>query len=128
MMQVPGLFITESADKGRGVYIAQELNPGDLIEICPLIVIPNSEVEFIHKTILHDYYFLMDQPKGAACIALGYGSIYNHSQSPNAMVVFDYDRQHLEIKCIKKIGSGEEILIDYTDGGKEDAPLWFEPK
>ena len=126
MLQIPGLHIIESKKRGRGVYTAIDISKGDLIEICPLIIIPKKDVKKIHKTILHDYYFLIEEPKGAACIALGYGSIYNHKNKPNAIVIFDYEKKEMEIQCCKKIKAGSEIFIDYTDGGDKDAPLWFE--
>lgn len=128
MLHIPSLYITHSEERGRGVYTAAKIKKGDLIEVCPLIVILKKDVKKIHKTILHNYYFLMEIPKGSACLALGYGSIYNHHHKPNAIVIFDYESQEMEIQCCKKIKAGEEILIDYTDGGDQDAPLWFKHK
>ena len=126
MLHIPGLYISNSDERGRGVFTAQDLEAGDLIEICPILVIPAKDVATIHQTIIHDYYFLLENPKGAAFIALGYGSIYNHHSQPNAIVTIDEEKQELEIHSCKKIAAGDEIFIDYTDGGKEDAPLWFE--
>ena len=126
MLQIPGLHIIDHKKRGRGVYTAIDISKGDLIEICPLIIIPKKDVKKIHQTILHDYYFLLEQPKGAACLALGYGSINNHKSKPNAIVIFDYEKNEMEIQCCKKIKAGSEIFIDYTDGGDKDAPLWFE--
>ena len=127
MLHIPGLYIANSENRGRGVFTAQDLSKGDLIEICPLLFIPKKEVAKIHKTIIHDYYFLLEKPKGAACIALGYGSIYNHNPKPNAIVIFDYEKEEIEIQCKKKINAGSEIFIDYTDGGKGNNELWFSP-
>ena len=127
MLHIPGLYIANSSNRGRGVFTAQEIETGDLIEICPLLIIPKKDVSAIHKTVLHDYYFLLEKPNGAACIALGYGSIYNHQSEPNAIVIFDYEKKEIEIQASKKIEPGNEIFIDYTDGGKEEAPLWFTP-
>lgn len=127
MLHIPGLYIANSDNRGRGVFTAQELAKGDLIEVCPLLIIPKKDVEKIHQTVIHDYYFLLEEPEGAACIALGYGSIYNHHPQPNALVIFDYEKNEIEIQANKKIEPGEEIFIDYTDGGKEEAPLWFNP-
>ena len=128
MLHIPGLYIAQSNNKGKGVFTAQPLSSGDLIEVCPYLTIPKKDVAAIHKTILHDYYFLLDEPKGAAGIALGYGSIYNHHPTPNAIVIFDYENAEMEIQACKEIEAGEEIFIDYTDGGNEKAPLWFDVK
>ncbi|MGB4959487.1 MAG: SET domain-containing protein, partial [Saprospiraceae bacterium] len=77
MNQIPGLFITNSGDRGRGVFSSIEINEGDLIEVCPVIVIPKSQLPIIHKTVLHDYYFLWGEDMEDCAIALGLGSIYN---------------------------------------------------
>jgi len=125
MLHVPGLFITHSEGRGRGVFTAAELTPGDLIEFCPLILIPEKDKDCIHKSHLHDYYFL--SPEQILCIALGYGSIYNHHTPANAEIVFDIPNKNMEIHCTHAIAAGEEIFIDYT-GGLKDAPeLWFKP-
>lgn len=126
MLHVPGLYIQDTVKKGRGVFCAHDLQEGDTIELCPLIVIPPSEVAAIHETHLHDYYFLWPAVNGAACIALGYGSLYNHHSDPNAQVIMDLDNEMIEIRGIKAIPAGTEILIDYTDGGASEEPLWFQ--
>ncbi len=124
-MQIPGLYIAHSEGKGRGVFTAHALSEGDLIEICPLVIVPPDQVKMIHDTILHDYYFLYPEPEGSACIALGYGSLYNHQVSRNAKVSYDLANHELHIICIKEIEAGNEIFIDYEDGEKSKDGLWF---
>ncbi len=122
MHQVPGLYITELADKGRGVFTANDIASGDLIEICPVIVIPKSELPIIHKTCLHDYYFLW----GEQCvIALGFGSLYNHAIHPNADFILDIDANTIDIVAIKDIPAGSEITLNYHGEAGDDSPLWF---
>lgn len=127
MLHVPGLFIAESEGRGRGVFTAQELQEGDIIEICPLIMIPPQEVPIMDKTIVHDYYFLDPEIPGGACIALGYGSIYNHNNKPNAEIRVDSSNQNMNIECIRPIHPGDEIFIDYIGSGKNAPNLWFIP-
>ncbi|MFM8476053.1 MAG: SET domain-containing protein-lysine N-methyltransferase [Planctomycetaceae bacterium] len=50
-------------------------------------------------------------------IALGFGSLYNHSYSPNARYD-DVGRQIKEYKALRDIQKGEEITINYN--GSED--------
>ena len=126
MLHVPGLYIAESEGRGRGVFTARELTQGDIIEFCPMVIIPEKDRINIHNSFLHDYYFLSPEPDPQFCLVLGYGSIYNHGKVPNAEIVFDLPNRTLEIHCTHNIGSGDEILIDYT-GGLKDAPeLWFD--
>ena len=126
MLHIPSLYLSEIDGKGRGVFIMEDLDPNNLIEICPLIIIPKKQVPVIHETILHDYYFLYNEEAGNACIPLGFGCLYNHSNNPNARVAFDFDEKCIHIISIKSINSGDEILIDYTSG--EERALWFEIK
>ena len=123
MLHIPTLYISESVDRGRGVFVLEDLEADNLIEICPLIIIPKDQVAKVHETIIHDYYFLYDYEAGDACIPLGYGCLYNHSRTPNARVAYDYDDRCIHIISTRVIKSKEEIFIDYTAG--EERALWF---
>ncbi len=125
-MHLPGLYIAHSPKRGRGVFSAQDIHPQDVIEICPLIFIPKNQLSRIHHSILHDYYFLWPGNEEAACIALGYGSLYNHSFEPGAEVIFDLPEQKIVIRCILPIQAGTEIFIDYSGGIKQYREMWFE--
>ncbi len=125
MLQIPGLYLLESEQRGRGVFTATEIDKGSLIEICPVIVIPPEQVATIHQTFLHDYYFLWPEPEGAACIALGFGSLYNHSPQPNAEIAYDLESHQIQVRCIQTIPEATEVLIDYNGGTKANL-LWFE--
>jgi SET domain-containing protein len=128
MLHIPGLYIAESPERGRGVYTAEELNPGDLIEICPVIKIPEIQLKLIDQTILYDYYFLWEEDGYKGCIAMGYGSLYNHHKQANAIFIFDYTDDTIKIECSGLIKEGEEILIDYTgEGLRSEQDLWFDP-
>jgi len=126
MLHVPGLFIGVSDERGRGVFTAQALEENDLIEICPVILVPAEQAPSIHQTVLHDYYFIWPDDSGRIAILLGYGSLYNHSPAPNAKVFFDLDHASVEIRCSKNVAAGEELFIDYREGEEDPEPLWFE--
>ena len=125
MMHIPGLFLSHTSQKGRGVFTAEKLEVGDVIEVCPVIKIPSNQVKHINQTILYEYYFNWEEKGYSACIALGYGSLYNHSPDANAEIILDYDKINIVFKAIRKIGSGDEICIDYTGGIKTGIKLWF---
>jgi SET domain-containing protein len=126
MMQIPALFIGNSAENGRGVFAAKGAHAGDLIEICPVVVISSGELPHIDKTTLFEYYFLWEKGKGNACIPLGFGSLYNHSQLPNAEVEMDIPQRLMYVKCIYDIAAGGEVLIDYLAGNTDQTSLWFD--
>lgn len=125
MLQIPGLYVAQSEGKGRGVFAGKSIEQGSIIEICEVIFIAKDQLALLDKTILYEYYFLWPDSTAAACIALGLGSLYNHSATPNAEVVFDLEDTTLTIRCTEHIAAGTEICIDYQ-GGLRDAPkLWF---
>ena len=101
MLHIPGLFIAESVGRGRGVFTAVDISKGDIIEYCPLIVIPPNQKNLIDKTVFHDYYYNWPEPEGAACIPLGYGAIYNHSTTPNAEIVLDLEEKVIHIDHVR---------------------------
>jgi len=124
MLHIPGLYVADTEGRGRGVFTSIDLSKGDIIEFCPLIIIPPDQKELIHKTILHDYYFEWPEPAGAVCLPLGYGCIYNHSKTPNIEIVLDIEGKTMQFHCLKTTEAGSELLFDYTGGEEEE--LWFE--
>lgn len=128
MQQIPGLYILKSEEKGRGVFTAGDIHEGSTIEVCPLIIIPEEQVETIHNTALHDFYFRWGKSQKEAAILLGYGSLYNHSNEPNARAILIDSDNEIVIESIRTINSGEEITIDYFDDDGAKEHVWFEIK
>lgn len=117
------IYYKETDDRGRGVFTARSINAGDVIEICPIVVIPKAQIEILDQTVLYDYYFLWENNNAA--IALGYGSLYNHSYSPNAEYIMDFVDSSLIIQAIKDINAHEEITFNYNGDPVDDEDLWF---
>ena len=126
--QLPGLYIQDEPKKGRSVYCIQDIQKGDMIELCPAIILSRTDTEKIHTTGLHDYYFIWDLEEGSSAIALGYGSLYNHSSNPNAEFETDHDSRMIKIIAFRDIDAHEEICLDYTSGLKTEHGLWFDPE
>lgn len=110
---------------GLGVFAKSDIKKGDLIEEVPLLLIPIKEFKLIKQTKLYYYYFEYSNKHFA--IALGYGSLYNHSYLPNARYLYDYKNNLLKIKAIKDIKSGSEIFFNYNYYPNDKTPLedWF---
>jgi SET domain-containing protein len=113
-------------DKGRGVVAQRQFRAGETIERPPVIVIPAEEAPLIRDTRLGHYYFEWGDDCQQAAIALGYGSLYNHSYAPNARYEFREDEDCLEFLALRDIEPGEEITINYNNLGPSAAkPLRF---
>ncbi|MBK6389832.1 MAG: SET domain-containing protein-lysine N-methyltransferase [Saprospiraceae bacterium] len=126
MKILPQVYIAQTPQKGRGVFTALEIPAGSLIEICPIILIPASQTLLIDQTEIYNYYFVWDEHHLA--VALGFGSLYNHQDPPNARVIFDYESEEIQIEAIRDINEEEEITINYIDDDERKASLWFDVK
>lgn len=93
--------------KGRGVYASKSIRKGEVIEICELLLIKKSEVPPSLESYVYEH-----SPKMVA-LALGVGSLFNHSDTPCAEFYFDERKIHLVIRALKKIPSNQEITINY---------------
>ncbi len=121
---LPFLYVKSSKRGGRGVFTAQPIPQDTTIELAPVILLDAADTALIHDSRLHDYYFLWGE-EGSA-IALGYGSLYNHSSQPNADFEMEFEDELIRFFAARDIEAGEEILICYTDESDERTRLWFE--
>ncbi len=109
--------------KGRGVFALKNFKRGELIEICPALIIPKRQADNVMKSKLEHYAF--DWDKDDIALILGYGMIYNHSYAPNAKMVHDIGKKKSEIWAIGPIKAGDEILVNYNGAPKDMSELWF---
>jgi SET domain-containing protein len=108
---VPRIVVGESEIHGRGVFATEAIAAGDIIEVCPVIRVPAAQRELIDETLLFEYYFDWD---GDAALALGLGSLYNHSATPNAAYSKDTANDLVTVRAVAAIGAGEEITFTYS--------------
>ena len=128
MMQIPGLYVLTTTEKGRGVYAGIDIQKGDVIEVCNVIVIPTYERSIIHKTVLHDYYFEWGENLQECALALGYGSLYNHEIDANADFIIDIGSKTLIIEAARDIKAGQEITINYQGEIGDNTPMWWQER
>jgi SET domain-containing protein len=99
---------------GRGVFTANNINTGDIIEIVPYIEDNNDSF----TGVVRDYVFTKNTQESntssRGAIPFGFAVVYNHMDDPNARWYFE-DKFFI-IKAIKPIQQGEEIFISYGPG------------
>jgi SET domain-containing protein len=128
--QVPG--------RGRCVFAGEPIRRGQLIEIAPCLRFPRAQYEALQlaQTPLEHYVFV-ERGTRDLLLALGIGSLFNHSESPNV----DYrvappsipagssegerdlhaDPQgRVTFRCARPVAVGEELCIYYGPD------LWFQ--
>lgn len=115
------LYAEVVPEKGFGVFSFEKIGAGDLIECSPVIIIPENQ---IYKTILNEYFFVWNDKDAA--LALGFGSLFNHSSKPNAIFTTDNYRGCVFFSAKVDILPNTEITINYTQSG--ETKLWFEEK
>jgi len=119
------LYVAPSPLHGFGVFTDETFASGDPIEECPVLVIPSRQRELIDRTVFSGYYYEWGEGEGA--LALGFGSLYNHSYRPTAR----YDPAEagpvLVISATRRINPGTEITINYNGNPRSRKRLWFDP-
>lgn len=110
---------------GRGVIATQAFIVDQEIERCPVIVASKQDIDYLKKTILNEYIFEWED---GCAVALGFGSLYNHSFTPNAAYEHAYPTRELIFYALREIAPGEEITVDYNGGQITSRPLWFTVK
>lgn len=107
-----GIAIRSSPLHGYGVFAVRSFQAGEVVEITPCVPLRDAEL----GKCLNDYYFDSFVP----ILALGFGSVYNHHNSPNLMKIqcktFGCARaQRLCFSFVAKrdICAGEELFHSY---------------
>ena len=118
------LVVKNSPLSGKGVFASEDIAEGEIIESCNLIVLIEGDTLLIDNTALYDYYFAW-KDKGCA-IALGFGSLYNHSYEPNAVYKKDFEKETLTFVSLKPIRKGEEITVNYNGDPRNKEKVWFD--
>lgn len=124
-MLQPYLFIAPTDKKGRGVFTQERIAANTIIEIAPTIVLSEKERKTIEKTKLHDYVFAWGRKTSKGAIALGYVSIYNHSQPSNCEYTMDFENELIYIKTVRDIQMNEELTINYNGNFDDPSGVWF---
>ncbi len=109
------IYVDDSSIHGRGVFCSEPIKAGEILEECHFFLVPNDRE---HPPILHDHFF--SWPKGGKelAICLGFGSIFNHSESPNADWQTDPQKNKFIFFAIRDIDPNEEICTNYQKAGK----------
>lgn len=115
------IAVRSSPGRGRGVFATRVFQEGDLIETCPVIVVPEGEIE--DDTALDPYTFRWTATTVA--IVLGLGGLYNHSYRPNAIYRRRVEAREMEFIAHRDIHAGEEIFVNYNGDPLDQAPLDF---
>jgi len=108
-----GLHVAPSSLSGRGVFADRPFRAGELVECCEVLRVPAAHLAAVQQTVLREYLFSCDDGSGDVAIALGYGSLYNHSDDANAEYTKDAQRNTIAFTALRDIAPGEEVTVTY---------------
>jgi uncharacterized protein len=110
--------------KGRGVFARRRIRKHEVIERVPVIVLPMEAIEDATPGPgLANYCFLWG--RRSVALALGYGSLYNHSYKPNARYD-DVGPRTKVFTALRDIAPGEEITINYNGEPVDRSSVGFD--
>jgi hypothetical protein len=92
--------------RGRGVFALRPFEEGEIVEICPTVVI-DDDVE----GVVRNYVFAARRP-GKLLLVLGYAMLYNHAAEPN-LFHRPAGRLMIEFVALRDIAVDEELTHDY---------------
>ena len=106
------IYVQKVRGMGRGVFANRAFGPREVIEVCPVILLPGVTDE--HQLgLMRKYVFIWCKVGDVLAIALGYGSLYNHDPNPNAEFTLLTSRKEIVFRAVREITPGEQILVDY---------------
>lgn len=117
------IIMKNTGKYGRGIFAARNIKKGEYIEVATVIVIPETEWELMKESILSNYVFRWGEDKA---LALGHGSLYNHSYTPNARYHTNIENQSIDFYAREDIREKQEITVNYNGDPEDRSPLWFE--
>jgi hypothetical protein len=106
------IYASASIISGRGVFCSKPIKDKEILEECHFIQVPNDRE---YPEILNEHFFRYKWERGLA-ICLGYGSIFNHSNTPNAAWSIDTEKEKFTFYATRDIEIGEEICTNYKNG------------
>jgi hypothetical protein len=129
-IQSPSVYVKDTGTtKGRGAYAARPHAKGELVEACPVVLFTGSYASVpgeVRKLLFN--WGVLAGTEAAHCLALGYGSLYNHENPANMRYEADADARLLRFVAIRDIAADEELTVNYNaiGGGHEsDQNTWF---
>ena len=122
--QSPRIAVRRTRERGWGVFARRSIACDELIEEVPVLIFPSADLYRPDGTSrLADYVYTWDDEHVA--IALGYGSLYNHSYTPNARYIDD-DPCVKQYFAIRDIARGEEITVNYNAEPEDRSDVGFD--
>lgn len=117
----------KTGDKGLGMVALEDIKKDTVIERCPVIVMPASELKRDDGSEIelgsYAFHWGPEEAKESVECAIVKGgmlALANHSGNANSDIKQDHANKLIVWFATRDIQKGEEVCIDY------DTELWFE--
>ena len=139
------VHVGASSRHGRGVFSHTDLPVGTIVEVSPVLLITRAEGDRDDLFGRYIFEWDVDADLTAYALALGCGSLFNHSGDPSCGYTRADDDEviaaslaaapagvascavgvapALIFTTLRPVVAGEELTIDYSGVGDDD--LWF---
>jgi hypothetical protein len=116
VLRPPSAYVKETGTiKGRGVYSSRSYRVGEVVELCPVVIVPTTteRVPTEIDRLLFDWASIANIPDTQA-LALGFGSLYNDANPANMNYEADMSFPALRFVAARDIAADEELTINYS--------------
>jgi len=134
-IEPPHIYLAQvSEDLGFGAFSANVFSEGEIVEASPALVLTGRYKDFpieIKHRVFNWGRLSQTKPDTSLALAQGYGSYYNHSDTPNLMYKADSTSMTIQFIARKAIAQNEQLTIHYNqkiDGSLPKKTTWFKNK
>ena len=121
-------FTKATPEFGRGLYASYDMRAQMMLFTDELLVLSPEDTKKIDQTDLRYYVYKYNDEKD--CLALGHGTLFNHSDNPNiGYKIMEYgDREVIAFYTLRPIEAYEQLFIDYNADCKVDMAKYMSRK
>lgn len=119
------VYVRNTKTMGRGLFATKLIKKGQVIEASPCIILEGRDYDKIQDSKLRFYVFETTKSSKKTALALGIGSLFNHSFD-NHNVTYRYDRKSNKVvfKATQNILKGEQLFINYGYDPVKESRNW----
>jgi SET domain-containing protein len=110
------IYLKDSPLHNLGVFSSQTIKKGEVIDVCPFLSFPQGSQEKIPVFSNYTFCFPRSENWDEHALVLGYGSYYNHSETPNVDWYTNNEERTFVYFALRDINEEEELLINYGNG------------
>lgn len=99
-----------------GVFSTHKIKKGEIVDVCPFLPFPQNSNEKIPVFSNYTFCFPRSENWTTHALVLGYGSYYNHSETPSIDWYTTKEDRTFVFFALEDIKVGQELFINYGNG------------